>query len=76
MNVPTLVILGANDENHPTKRAAELWRKTSADVIVVPDTGHNLMQKGKDGKYGYAPAYLDAMRKWLDKRRVKGASIF
>lgn len=76
LKVPTLVILGANDENHPTKRAAELWRKTNADVLIVKDTGHNLMRKRKDGKYAYAPEYVDAMRRWLEKRRVRTVQVF
>ena len=74
---PTLVILAVEDHTLPAARAAEIWRKkTSADVVMIRDAGHNLMRKQKDGTYVYAPEYVDAMRAWLQKRGIKTTTLF
>ena len=63
------MILGANDENLPAKRAASLWRDVPrVDVVMIANAGHNLMQKTKDNTYVFAPEYIVAMRTWLEKK--------
>jgi len=83
MRVPTLVILGTDDENLPTIRAADIWRSVAreskiigSEVIIVRGAGHNLMIRQKDGQFAYAPDYVDAMQKWLQQRGVKMTKLF
>jgi pimeloyl-ACP methyl ester carboxylesterase len=77
MRIPTLVIFGVKDENVPSARAAELWRKTvpEAEIVMVPEAGHNIMVK-QGSAYVYAPQYVDAMKTWLRKRGITSAAVF
>ena len=77
LRVPSLVIFGVKDENVPAARAADLWRSIvpKAEVIMVPDTGHNLIVRQGDAS-AYAPQYVEAMSRWLRKLHIAGDPMF
>lgn len=68
---PVLVLLGQNDQTVPASVVAERWRQalqhrpSASRVEILPGLTHSMREEQSDGSSRLAPAYLEAMRRWL-----------
>jgi pimeloyl-ACP methyl ester carboxylesterase len=72
IRVPTLVVFGAEDDNVPVARAAEIWREAVPSSLLtvetIPGVGHGLVGL-REGRGSVFPAALvRAVGDWLDAR--------